>query len=272
MRLIDLIPLQEIDFPSQGAFDRYNKQHKLRPDTKVVVAGRVTTAGRASQNSAPVKGTSIFNKDAEKNAQSSLANDKESPFKVTYVDDKGNTQIANTFKSKDDADNYASHFSPSSQVKVVSADDDKLKKYGDKSGDYPVGSLQYRLQKNNPKDAVKYDNQSKSPSKVKIGDVNVTKDKQTGIVHLQDTNTYGNRPFTNTSILPKDIPNVIKHISQPNPIKFRITSVNSIYKDTFVTKSNDGITITDKSKKYWPTVRFKSNELPNLIKYLQQIS
>jgi hypothetical protein len=112
--------------------------------------------------------------------------------------------------------------------------------------------------------------QSKSPSKVKIGDVNVTKDKQTGIVHLQDTNTYGNRPFTNTSILPKDIPTVIKHLSQPNPIKFRITSVNSIYKDTFVTKSNDGITITDKSKKYWPTVRFKSNELPNLIKYFKE--
>jgi len=61
MRLINLIPLQEIDFPSQGAFDRYNKQHKLRPDTKVVVAGRVTTAGRASQNSpTTVKGTSVF--------------------------------------------------------------------------------------------------------------------------------------------------------------------------------------------------------------------
>ena len=61
MRLINLIPLQEIDFPSQGAFDRYNKQHKLRPDTKVVVAGRVTTAGRASQNSpTSAKGTSVF--------------------------------------------------------------------------------------------------------------------------------------------------------------------------------------------------------------------
>ena len=101
MRLINLIPLHEIDFPSQAAFDTYNKNHKLRPDTKVVVAGRVTTAGRASK----VGGTSVF----------------------------GN--------------------------------DDKLKKYGDKSGDYPVGSLQYRLQKNNPKDAVKYDNQLKATIK-----------------------------------------------------------------------------------------------------------
>ena len=59
MKLVDLMPLHEIDFPSQAAFDRYNKQHKLRPDTKVVVAGRVTTAGRASK----VGGTSVFGND-----------------------------------------------------------------------------------------------------------------------------------------------------------------------------------------------------------------
>jgi hypothetical protein len=64
MRLIDLMPLQEIDFPNQKAFDQYNKVHKLRPDTKVTVAGRVTTAGRASQNSpTPAKGTSVFGND-----------------------------------------------------------------------------------------------------------------------------------------------------------------------------------------------------------------
>ena len=60
MRLIDLTPLQEIDFPSQKAFDTYNKQHKLRPDTKVNIAGKNTTAGKAAQSSAPVKGTSVF--------------------------------------------------------------------------------------------------------------------------------------------------------------------------------------------------------------------
>jgi len=68
MKLINLIPLQEIDFPSQAAFDTYSKNHKLRPDTKVVVAGRVTTAGRAAQNSpTSVKGTSVFSKDNTKN-------------------------------------------------------------------------------------------------------------------------------------------------------------------------------------------------------------
>ena len=65
MKLVDLIPLQEIDFPNQRAFDQYNKKHKLRPDTEVTVAGRKTTAGRASLNSKPVKGTSVFGSDDE---------------------------------------------------------------------------------------------------------------------------------------------------------------------------------------------------------------
>ena len=63
MRLIDLTPLHEIDFPNQKSFDSYNKIHKLRPDTKVTVAGRVTTAGRAALNTKDVKGTSVFGGD-----------------------------------------------------------------------------------------------------------------------------------------------------------------------------------------------------------------
>ena len=64
MRLVNLIPLQEIDFASQGAFDTYNKQHKLRPDTKVKIAGKTTTAGQASK----VKGTSVFGGDKKSDA------------------------------------------------------------------------------------------------------------------------------------------------------------------------------------------------------------
>jgi len=62
MKLVNLIPLKEIDFRNQNAFDAYNKQHKLRPDTKVTIAGKPTTAGKAAQNSQPVKGTSVFGK------------------------------------------------------------------------------------------------------------------------------------------------------------------------------------------------------------------
>jgi len=75
MRLVDLMPLQEIDFPNQRAFDQYNKIHKLRPDTEVTVAGRKTTAGRASLNSKDIKGTSVFGKqNTPKDLESSVEN------------------------------------------------------------------------------------------------------------------------------------------------------------------------------------------------------
>jgi hypothetical protein len=279
MRLINLIPLQEIDFPNQRAFDQYNKVHKLRPDTKVVVAGRVTTAGRASQNSpTPVKGTSVFGNAQNNPAQSfntkvskMTDNNAHSAAAVElaiYMDDKEAVSKLQQIKKYHDNRGYLQPGEAKERGEIVNnllqrAQKELPKKDFDLVSSAFGGQLPKGEQPSKP---------TQQPSKVKIGDVNVTKDKQTGIVHLQDTNTYGNRPFTNTSILPKDIPTVIKHLSQPNPIKFRITSVNSIYKDTFVTKSNDGITITNKSKSGWPTVRFKSNELPNLIKYLQQIS
>jgi hypothetical protein len=64
MKLVDLIPLQEIDFASQKAFDAYSKNHKLRPTTKVKIAGKATTAGQASK----VKGTSVFGGDKKSDA------------------------------------------------------------------------------------------------------------------------------------------------------------------------------------------------------------
>jgi hypothetical protein len=66
MKLVNLIPLKEIDFRNQDAFDSYHKQHKLRPDTKVTIAGKTTTAGKAAQSSEPVKGTSVFGNTSSK--------------------------------------------------------------------------------------------------------------------------------------------------------------------------------------------------------------
>ena len=60
MKLVNLIPLREMDFRNQAAFDSYQKQHTLRPDTKVTIAGKTTTARQAAQSSEPVKGTSVF--------------------------------------------------------------------------------------------------------------------------------------------------------------------------------------------------------------------
>jgi hypothetical protein len=64
MKLVNLIPLKEIDFKNQDQFDAYIKQHELRPSTKVTIAGKTTTAGQAAKNSEPVKGTSVFGKDS----------------------------------------------------------------------------------------------------------------------------------------------------------------------------------------------------------------
>ena len=60
MKLVNLIPLKELDFPNQDTFDAYIKQHKMRPDTKVTIAGKKTTAGQAAKNSKFIKGTPVF--------------------------------------------------------------------------------------------------------------------------------------------------------------------------------------------------------------------
>ncbi len=87
MKLVDLIPLKEIDFSSQKAFDTYSKNHKLRPTTKVKIAGKTTTAGQASK----VKGTSVFGDDKEKqmddiHKQIVAAQSKLKAFRKSYKD------------------------------------------------------------------------------------------------------------------------------------------------------------------------------------------
>jgi len=64
MKLVNLIPLKEIDFKNQDQFDAYIKQHELRPATKVTIAGKTTTAGKAAKDSEPTKGSSVFGKDS----------------------------------------------------------------------------------------------------------------------------------------------------------------------------------------------------------------
>lgn len=89
MRLIDLTPLHEIDFRNQAAFDTYNKQHKLRPDTKVNIAGKNTTAGQAAQSSTPVKGTSVFGGDDKEKA----VNKEKYPVGTKFFKPNGNQNI-----------------------------------------------------------------------------------------------------------------------------------------------------------------------------------
>lgn len=88
MKLVNLIPLKEIDFRNQDAFDAYQKQHQLRPDTKVTIAGKVTTAGQASQKSAPSKGASVFGKNK---GGSVFGGDKSKAKQITNDDIEGLT-------------------------------------------------------------------------------------------------------------------------------------------------------------------------------------
>jgi hypothetical protein len=131
MKLINLIPLQEIDFPSQAAFDTYSKAHKLRPDTKVVVAGRVTTAGRASQS----KGTSVFPTTKNKPAQSfntkvsKMTDDNDHSSAAVelaiYMDDKDAVSKLQKIKRQHDKDGSITPESAKKRDKMV---DDLLKK------------------------------------------------------------------------------------------------------------------------------------------------
>jgi hypothetical protein len=144
MRLINLIPLHEIDFPSQAAFDRYNKQHKLRPDTKVVVAGRVTTAGRASK----VGGTSVFGNDDKlkkygDNAfnQMMADKDKKEPKRTSLSDELDN--IADLTDNNDHNGAVmalAKMLDDKSSIAIM----DKIQKHHKSKGHMPQSIIKYR--------------------------------------------------------------------------------------------------------------------------------
>ena len=52
--------LNELEFDTHKAFDNYTQAHKLRPDTKVKVAGQVKTVAQAKKDADAVKGTPVF--------------------------------------------------------------------------------------------------------------------------------------------------------------------------------------------------------------------
>ena len=144
MSLIDLTPLHEIDFSSQGAFDRYNKQHKLRPDTKVVVAGRVTTAGRASK----VGGTSVFGNDDKlkkygDNAfnQMMADKDKKEPNRVSLSDELDNIK---DLTDKNDHNGAVMALAKMTGDKSYIEQMQKIQRYHELKGHMPQSLIKYR--------------------------------------------------------------------------------------------------------------------------------
>jgi uncharacterized membrane protein YgcG len=78
IKLIELIPksqlnfvkqtnLKELEFKTQGSFDAYKKRHKMRPDTKVKIAGKEMTVAAATKKPGFFKKlkTTIFGKPVE---------------------------------------------------------------------------------------------------------------------------------------------------------------------------------------------------------------
>ena len=63
--------LREIDFANQASFKDYNKQHKMRSDTKVTIGGKDTTAGEAEK---PTDGPSTEQLQKEKEKKEFLLN------------------------------------------------------------------------------------------------------------------------------------------------------------------------------------------------------
>ena len=144
MRLINLIPLHEIDFPSQAAFDTYSKNHKLRPDTKVVVAGRVTTAGRASK----VGGTSVFGNDDKlkkygDNAfnQMMADKDKKEPKRVSLSDEMDNIK---DLTDKNDHNGAVLALAKMMDDKSSATEMQKIQKYHNSKGHMPQSLIKYR--------------------------------------------------------------------------------------------------------------------------------
>ena len=97
MKLVDLIPLKEIDFTNQKAFDAYNQKHQLRPDTKVTIAGKVTTAGKAAQAAHKVLKNSYEMDEAVYGGEPKKPVDTR--MTVTAADKKGNTKAWQNYKA-----------------------------------------------------------------------------------------------------------------------------------------------------------------------------
>ncbi len=144
MRLINLMPLQEIDFPNQRAFDQYNKIHKLRPDTEVTVAGRKTTAGRASK----VGGTSVFGNDDKlkkygDNAFNQMMGNlnKKEPKRVSLSDELDNIK---DLTNKNDHNGAVMALAKMTGDKSYIEQMQKIQKYHELKGHMPQSLIKYR--------------------------------------------------------------------------------------------------------------------------------
>jgi hypothetical protein len=183
--------LNELDFGSQKAFDSYQKQHDLRGDTEVTVAGKkmsVSQAVKQSQDST-IKGSSVFgnNKGGQVFGNKSddgggimgkikdfvgskgfkfgarRPNEKEDKVAADHFSDYENKKVDAIGVDKVTGNIYASN----SDFEVVLSPSGKvLKSDADIAGKYNKGALD-AYQDELEKDAEKYDKKQQRINKLK---------------------------------------------------------------------------------------------------------
>jgi len=142
MRLVDLIPLkerkfikthlQELEFTHQGSFDAYKKTHKLRPDTKVTIAGKETTAGEASKEPGMLKklGAKLFGK-PEAPIEMPKLDPKHPLNKIAIYSDDGKTRVT-IKKALENPEKYKALAAKIQSLVDTDPDGKKAQKYIDK--------------------------------------------------------------------------------------------------------------------------------------------
>ena len=81
--------LNELDFRTQAAFDKYNDTHKLRNSTKVTIAGKTTTAGQAEKKTKKKKPNSMFGADYKKDRSGKKDKKKDSTRRTRWEREAG---------------------------------------------------------------------------------------------------------------------------------------------------------------------------------------
>ncbi len=142
MRLVDLIPvkerkfiktrLQELEFTHQASFDAYKKTHKLRPDTKVTIAGKETTAGEASKEPGMLKklGAKLFGK-PEVPIEMPKLDPKHPLNKIAIYSDDGRSRIT-IKKALENPEKYKGLAAKIQSLVDTDPDGSKAQKYLDK--------------------------------------------------------------------------------------------------------------------------------------------
>jgi hypothetical protein len=142
IHLVDLIPLkerkfikthlQELEFTHQRSFDAYKKTHKLRPDTKVTIAGKETTAGDASKEPGMLKklGAKLFGK-PEAPIEMPKLHPKHPLNKIAIYSDDGKTRVT-IKKALENPEKYKALAAKIQSLVDTDPDGRKAQKYIDK--------------------------------------------------------------------------------------------------------------------------------------------